>query len=395
MHQASVQRYLFQVLQICFQISADLPLVETLRLMIFYIVFEVYLVMGNLLKKDLENKADDDEEFTEIFVEDVQNTDCSDRFTVEAGKTLHRPEIFIYQSEFEIERASTRQVGDNFEDNMDESVAEKLSNADMNCKVLLEKWRAEQLELRKQLILSESENLLDNLSYIGGVDISFPSNHEDLVHACACLVVMSYPQLEIVYKSSKIVHLTSVYIPEYLAFREVGPLVELCNEMKLRKPELYPQLILVDGNGLLHPRKFGIACHLGVMLNLSTIGVAKKLFHVEGLQKNDSFKDEIKRLCDKGACFPLVGCHGYVYGKALRSTAASSNPIYVSIGHMVSLETAVSIASKCCKVRVPEPVRWADIFSREFIKENYQAHINSCEKFSKLNSYFLKLSKLR
>lgn len=272
------------------------------------------------------------------------------------------------------------------------SVAEKLSQNDPNIKHLISKWDEEQLELKKLSILCEYNGFIKTVKYIGGLDISFPSNKSDLVHACACLVVISYPDLEIIYKSLKMVHLTSVYIPHYLAFREVGPFKELVDELKLKQPEYYPQILLLDGNGILHSKKFGIACHLGVELGLTTIGVAKKLFHVDGLEKSNDFKSKLKTLKYKGDNLDLNGLSGDVYGKVLKSTENSTNPIYVSVGHKISLDSAMEIVNKCCKVRVPEPIRWADILSREYLREHYEDHYKSCSSYSELNDYFLKLS---
>lgn len=87
---------------------------------------------------------------------------------------------------------------------------------------------------------------IDQLKFIGGVDLSFPLN--DKKHAVACLVVLDYPSMTLVHSSFKQVVLTLPYIPGYLAFREVEPLLALLHDLKTANPDIYPQAILVDGD---------------------------------------------------------------------------------------------------------------------------------------------------
>jgi len=280
--------------------------------------------------------------------------------------------------------------------NQSESVASRISKFSVKYKNILDEWTLEQKllsNIRDDYMNTNTNSLnLDEIRFIAGIDISFPTNKEDLIHACACVVILSYPSLEIIYKKCKIVHLTSVYIPEYLAFREIEPYFELLKEIETERPDIYPQVILVDGNGMLHPRKFGIASQLGVVLNIPTIGVAKKLFHVDGLEKNKAFKQKVRNL-EEGSTLDLTGNSGFIYGKAMRSTLKSTNPIYISIGYKVNIKEAVDVVLSCCKVRVPEPIRWADFLSREFIRDNYNDHAFTCTQYNELNKEFLKLSK--
>uniref|UniRef100_A0A0E0LED3 peptidylprolyl isomerase n=1 Tax=Oryza punctata TaxID=4537 RepID=A0A0E0LED3_ORYPU len=147
-----------------------------------------------------------------------------------------------------------------------------------------------------------------NLKYIGGVDISF--SKEDPSTACAALVVLDAGTLEVVHEEFDVVRLQVPYIPGFLAFREV---------------------LMVDGNGLLHPRGFGLACHLGVLAGLPTIGVGKN---------------------------------------AMRSCPGSSKPIYISVGHRISLDSAIGIVKFCSNYRIPEPIRQADIRSKVFLQKH-------------------------
>ncbi|KAL7170735.1 hypothetical protein ACSBR2_035585 [Camellia fascicularis] len=157
------------------------------------------------------------------------------------------------------------------------------------------------------------------LKYVGGVDVSFSKDDPSI--ACGTLVVLDLLTLEVVYDDFSVVRLHIPYVPGFLAFREAPILLELLEKMKNCAHPFHPQLLMVDGNGLLHPRGFGLACHLGVLANLPTIGIGKN---------------------------------------AMRSTQGSFKPIFISVGHRVSLATAVEIAKMTCKYRVPEPIRQVD-----------------------------------
>nr|KAF6286750.1 endonuclease V [Pipistrellus kuhlii] len=192
-------------------------------------------------------------------------------------------------------------------------------------------WKREQALLKARVVDQDTEAwqrdpAFAGLQRVGGVDVSFVKG--DSVRACASLVVLSYPELEV---------------------------------------------LLVDGNGVLHPRGFGVACHLGVLTDLPCVGVAKKLLQVDGLEKDALHQDQIRLLRAGGDSFPLTGRSGAVLGRALRSHDGSSKPLYISVGHKMSLETAVRLTRSCCRFRVPEPVRQADIRSRDFIRRTLGA----------------------
>ncbi|KAI8977869.1 endonuclease V [Pilobolus umbonatus] len=186
---------------------------------------------------------------------------------------------------------------------------------------------------------------------------------------------MTYPDLKIVHRSFLKTQLHLPYISGYLAFREVEPLLQLLNELKSDNPSIYPQVVLVDGNGLLHPRQFGIACHLGVSASVPTIGVAKKFMHIpDELENMSEIKEKSKRMLQKkGDHFILQGKTTHtVYGAVLRSSNNASNPIFVSQGHLISLETAIHITLESSSLyRIPDPIRSADLESRAYIREHY------------------------
>uniref|UniRef100_A0A8C8S1L5 Endonuclease V n=1 Tax=Pelusios castaneus TaxID=367368 RepID=A0A8C8S1L5_9SAUR len=153
------------------------------------------------------------------------------------------------------------------------------------------------------------------------------------------------------------VTVSAPYVAGFLAFREVPFLVEAAQRLQEQEPGLTPQVLLVDGNGLLHHRGFGVACHLGVLTGLPCVGVAKNLLQVDGLAKDELHKEQIRDLQMGGDVFPLTGTSGRVLGMALRSYSRSTKPIYISVGHRICLESAVRLVQSCCRYRVPEPIR--------------------------------------
>ncbi|TNE48726.1 MAG: endonuclease V [Deltaproteobacteria bacterium] len=234
--------------------------------------------------------------------------------------------------------------------------------------VLRQQWEAEQRRL-KQLIRQESD--FAPIQYIAGVDISFVK--ESNTEACVCLAILDYHNLDhVVYHQCKKVALTQPYIPGFLAFREIDHILEVLQELEQAHPEWMPQMIMVDGNGILHPRGLGLASHLGAVTDLPTIGVAKNFLWIEDLA--DFNRDIIREraqaeLHTVGSSFLLKGRSGVVHGACLRSTEDSVNPIYVSVGHRVSLDDALVICTHTAQFRIPEPVRQADKISRTFLRE--------------------------
>lgn len=173
---------------------------------------------------------------------------------------------------------------------------------------------------------------------VAGVDVGV---HGDM--ARAAVVILSYPDLDLLETSVVDVPVTFPYVPGLLAFRE-APAVLAAFE----KIEKIPDLIIVDGQGLAHPRRFGIACHVGVMLDRPTIGCAKSRLvgqHDEPAAAAGSWV----KLWDNGE----------VIGAVVR-TKEGVSPLYVSIGHRVDLETAVAYVLACCRGhRLPETSRQA------------------------------------
>lgn len=240
-------------------------------------------------------------------------------------------------------------------------------------------WETEQDELKKSLVVEDDWADDDEAEkrFIGGVDISFTASDPDA--ACATLVIIDTESSNaVIYEDS--LHPIKVNVPYkagFLAFREVPYLKILISRMMKRVEEgsvARPFAVMVDGNGILHPRGFGTACHLGVVCGVRTIGVGKSLHHTDGVTK-----DRIKHIMAaqppeiaQGNCnfryWKFAGDSGAELGAAVLPTAACKNPIFISIGHKVSLDSALAIASTCSDCRVPEPVRQADKRSRETLR---------------------------
>ncbi|CAI9734567.1 endonuclease V-like isoform X1 [Octopus vulgaris] len=225
----------------------------------------------------------------------------------------------------------------------------------------------EKLILEDDKIFQEIKENKDGTYYIGGVDVSF----QDDGKACIALAVLTFPELEVVYTKYKHFDNLLEYIPSFLAFRE-GPCVKsLFNDMKKENLPFFPHVLMIDGNGILHPRDLGLACHVGIDLDIPSIGVAKSLFYCHGIQKDSSFYEKVQNMKDGGDSFPLVReLDNKTIAYALKSTKDSKKPIYISQGYKVSLSTAVWLVKQCCKYRIPEPVRMADQYSRKIIRES-------------------------
>eukprot|EP00667_Euglena_gracilis_P000773 EG_transcript_773 len=240
-------------------------------------------------------------------------------------------------------------------------------------------WEAEQCRLRDLVVDSDAEPwALDGndkegkvpLRYVAGLDISFVK--EDPNTACAAIVVVDFPALELQYEAYHMVTLELPYISGFLAFRECPHLVSLVNELRTNRPDLVPQILMVDGMGVLHPRGLGLASHLGVLTGLPTIGVGKTFLNVDGLRKDAVLQESRRHLPAAGSAWTLQGESGRILGAAFRSTDDAPNPVFVSRGHLITLATTLEVVRRCCKFRVPEPIRLADKGSREYLRLHHR-----------------------
>jgi endonuclease V len=240
---------------------------------------------------------------------------------------------------------------------------------------------------------------------VAGMDISFV---KDTTTAYVCLAVLDFPSMTPVGFAIQQVEMTAPYVAGFLAFREVDLMVpllrawsevslpaggpgklplshgevefHLCGEWRRRKGPLpSPDVVLVDGNGYLHPRRCGSASVLGVVADVRTIGVGKQLHSFGALNRDDVVTRTERVLSKRGEWVPLHAprlasedaSEWEVVGAALQSASTAHRPMYVSVGHRVSLETACNIVCRCLVHRIPEPIRQADLFSRDWIRETF------------------------
>lgn len=202
----------------------------------------------------------------------------------------------------------------------------------------VEEAKVVQETLRSRVI---TEDCLGDVNFVAGVDVGFEENYTITQAAAA---VLSFPDLKPVEQAIARIPTTFPYIPGFLSFREIPALLQA-----LHKLHPSPDLILCDGQGLAHPRRFGLACHLGVLLDLPSIGVAKS--------RLIGTHDELD--AEKGSWQPLWD-KGEIVGAIVRSRT-NVRPLYISIGHKMSLSTAIDFVLRCTtKYRLPETTRLAD-----------------------------------
>lgn len=205
-----------------------------------------------------------------------------------------------------------------------------------------------QRELAERLILTDDFSCS---RFIGGMDVS-NNLYDTRVYASA--IVLDKQTLQLTDEAAISQSQSFPYIPGFLGFRESPALVAAFKQ--LTKP---PEIILVDGHGISHPRRLGIASHLGVLLDIPTIGVAKSVLvgHPAGTLGNA-----------KGDIVPLVW-KGEQIGIFLR-TKVHCNPLIISIGHRISLQSALEIVLQCLtRYRLPEPTRQAHLAANRCRRE--------------------------
>lgn len=320
----------------------------------------------------------------------------------------------------------------------------------------LEEWRAIQRDVAKNVEIEANDKYISRKSgddellpinkhlpslynahmverqrkLIGGVDISFGKGNA----AVAVYVVVE--ENTVVYQDSLSFELSQPYVSSYLAFREIDPLEKLIARQKLNRPDITPEVIMVDGNGFLHERRAGIACFVGVRTGIPSIGVGKTVYCTDGFTTDivensikqrmihlaalmDDFPDFencqhydsqvivncqdpitpksnsadaidtltvedavqiISKHC-QAYCIPMQGENGDILGAALvchggrirgrggKSQVGTRNPIYVSIGHGISLQEALELCVSVSNAKIPEPVRQADLIGRQIIRD--------------------------
>ena len=197
------------------------------------------------------------------------------------------------------------------------------------CKFSVSKAHKAQLCLSQKIVAED--RLPQEIKFIAGVDAAYTDEQ-----ALGVVAVLDYKSLELLERQKAMCKVKLPYIPTLLSFRELPPVVAC-----IRKLRLQPDVLLVDGQGIAHPYRCGFASHLGLVMGKPTVGVAKsKLIGERKLLAGHEF---------------LVQ-NGRVIAEVV-TTKKGIKPVYVSVGHLISLETAVKIVKHCsCNSRIPEPI---------------------------------------
>ncbi|MGA9773397.1 MAG: deoxyribonuclease V [Blastocatellia bacterium] len=225
----------------------------------------------------------------------------------------------------------------------------------------------EAVELQKELRGKiRIEPLRQKVDLVAGCDISF-NKFSDIVYAG--IVVLRLPELELVDSATVITRTSFPYIPGLLSFREIPALLEAWERLKTA-----PDVVMLDGQGLAHPRRFGIACHFGLLAGLPTLGCAKTVL-----------RGKYEEPAEKSGSYSLMTDKGETVGAAVR-TKDRVAPVYVSVGHLLDLPGAIKLALRCVKgyqtndesetlfdipsaskskYRIPEPTRQAHLLVNE------------------------------
>lgn len=203
-----------------------------------------------------------------------------------------------------------------------------------------------QAELRRRLVLTDCPPP----STVAGLDVSYDKDSDRIA---AAAVVIDIDTIEV--RETAIVHgeVSFPYVPGLLAFREVPILITALEMLATR-----PDVLVCDGYGIAHPRRFGLACHLGVLLDLPSFGVAKTQFRATSEEPGQ----------ERGSWSPLMDGNE-VLGRAVR-TQAGVKPVFVSVGHRIGLDRATGLTLRLSnRFRLPETTRQADSLSRAALRE--------------------------
>jgi deoxyribonuclease V len=209
----------------------------------------------------------------------------------------------------------------------------------------------EALELQKQLRLLVRQTgtlALDQIRTVAGLDVAYMGREGETKQGKAAVVALSFPELEVIEQVTAVTEVTFPYVPGLLSFREAPALLAALERLETR-----PDVLVFDGQGYAHPRRFGLASHLGIYLNMPSVGCAKS-------RLIGSYDEPGPQ---QGSLSPLLD-HGEVIGMVVRSKVRTK-PLFISIGHLIDLATAVELVLRCLRgYRMPEPTRLADKLTR-------------------------------
>ena len=196
----------------------------------------------------------------------------------------------------------------------------------------------EQLTLAKKVVIKDE---FEEIKLVGGVDQSFNGNE-----VSSAVVVCDYKTMEVIEKKSASIETKFPYIPGFLSYREAPAIVEAINKLENK-----PDILLVDGHGISHPRKIGLASHVGLSLDIPTIGAAKNLLC-------GKIEEDKIILGEKTVGFRFIG-------------KEQANPLFVSPGHKVNMKTSLKIVKNCMRLphKLPEPLHLAHKNANKIRKE--------------------------
>ncbi len=207
-----------------------------------------------------------------------------------------------------------------------------------------------QRQLREKVVCRRG---FGKVGTVGGADLAVLKGENKLL--CG-IIVLAYPDMKEIERVYSVVEEKFPYIPGLLAFREGPAIIETFRKLKNK-----PDVLMIDGQGMAHPRGCGIACHVGVILDIPSFGVAKKRLYGTHNEPGN----------EKGSSTPLVSKDGAVIGAVLR-TRDGVKPVFVSVGHKTDLKSALEVTLNCSKgYRLPEPTRRADKYVAELKREQF------------------------
>jgi len=221
-----------------------------------------------------------------------------------------------------------------------------------------------QNQLRSQVRI---QPLAGEIKLVAGCDISF-NRFSDIVYAG--IVVLRLPELEVVSQATVVTRARFPYVPGLLSFRETPALLEAWEKL-----EVAPDVVMLDGQGMAHPRRFGIACHFGLLTGRPTLGCAKTVL-----------VGKFDEPGERAGAYSLMTHKGETIGAAVR-TKDRVAPVYVSVGHLIDLPGAIRLALSCVKgyqadglfadskskYRIPEPTRQAHLLVNELRRNAAEA----------------------
>ena len=201
-----------------------------------------------------------------------------------------------------------------------------------------------QENLRRHCILERTIDTCE-IRRVAGADAAYD---RDTIYAA--VVVMKFPGLEVIEKTYAMHEIPFPYIPGLLSFREGPAIMDAFNNLSD-----VPDLLLINGHGYAHPKRFGIACHIGLLLDIPSIGIAQHLLIGNAALPGPA----------RGSAEPVLD-HGEIIGMAVR-TLPGAKPVFISAGYKVDLAQAVDLALKMTTLhRLTEPLWQADKLSRQY-----------------------------